>query len=157
VKGKHIHYVHDVRTLPMFDDGEVDLIYASHVLEYFDWIEVIDVLREWNRVLKAGGVLRLAVPDFAALVKLYGEHGIAFVLGPLYGRIEAGDRTLYHRMAYDYPSLALTLRLAGFKNVRHWDWRFTEHSGVDDCSQSYYPHMAKNTGMHLSLNVEATK
>ena len=62
----HIDYRHDVRTLPMFDDNSVDLIYACHVIEYFDRIEVLDVLREWHRVLKPDRVLRLAVPDFAA-------------------------------------------------------------------------------------------
>ena len=156
-KEEHVDYAHDVRTLPMFEDGEVGLIYASHVLEYFDWIEVMDVLHEWRRVLKIGGTLRLAVPNFEALVKLYNQHGLAFVLGPLYGRTDTGDGMIYHRMAYDYPSLALTLRLAGFNSIRPWDWRNTEHADVDDCSQSYYPHMDKKNGMHLSLNVEATK
>ena len=156
VEREHVDWVHDVRTLPMFSDGEVGLIYASHVLEYFDWFEVIGVLREWNRVLKAGGTLRLAVPDFEALVWLYNKHGIALVLGAIYGRIEVNGEAIYHRMAYDYPSLALVLRLAGFKNIRLWDWRETEHVEIDDCSRAYYPHMDE-TGVHLSLNVEATK
>ena len=68
----HINYRHDVRELPMFDDNVADLIYASHVIEYFDRVEVLEVLREWQRVLKPGGVLCVAVPDFAALAEVYG-------------------------------------------------------------------------------------
>ena len=34
-------------------------IYASHALEYFDKYEVVNVLKEWNRVLKPGGELKL--------------------------------------------------------------------------------------------------
>lgn len=67
----HIDYKHDIKTLPMFEDCSVDLIYASHVIEYFDRIEVITVLKEWYRVLKEGGILRIAVPDFEALVQVY--------------------------------------------------------------------------------------
>ena len=39
---------HDISALP-FDNKTVDLIYASHVLEYFDRSEVVDVLQEWKK------------------------------------------------------------------------------------------------------------
>src|SRR2546425_11062307 len=55
----------------MFKDESAELVYACHVLEYFDRVEVVDVLREWHRVLAHGGVVRLAVPDFAALAEVY--------------------------------------------------------------------------------------
>ena len=50
----HIDYRHDIATLPMFEDGSVDLIYSSHTIEYFDRVEVIAVIEEWCRVLKRG-------------------------------------------------------------------------------------------------------
>ena len=40
----------------MIDDNSVDLIYASHVIEYFDPIEVVEVLKDWKRVLKTDGI-----------------------------------------------------------------------------------------------------
>ena len=52
----HIDYRHDVRTLPMFGDDSAELIYACHVLEYFDRSEALDVLREWRRVLCGLGI-----------------------------------------------------------------------------------------------------
>jgi predicted SAM-dependent methyltransferase len=60
----HINYRHDVHDLSMFEDETVDEIYCSHTFEYFDRKEAEDVLHEWYRVLRPGGILRVAVPDF---------------------------------------------------------------------------------------------
>ena len=57
----HLQY-NDITKLP-YEDESVDLIYASHVLEYFDREEAVDILSEWTRVLKKGGALRIALPD----------------------------------------------------------------------------------------------
>lgn len=158
----HIDYRHDVRRLPMVEDGGAELIYACHVLEYFDRVEVEPILNEWHRVLKPGGVLRVAVPDFAALMKVYREYrDLSLIHGPLYGRIiistEDGERTVYHRTAYDFQTLGTVLVSAGFRNLRQYDWRETSHGDVDDFSQAYIPHLDKEHGRLISLNVEATK
>ena len=50
-----------------------------------------------------------------------------------------------------------SLIAAGFKDVRRYDWRQTEHKDYDDFSQAYIPHMDKENGLLISLNVEATK
>lgn len=52
----------DVRHLPV-PDQTFDIVYSSHVLEHFSWTSVDKVLKEWSRVLKVGGELRLAVPN----------------------------------------------------------------------------------------------
>lgn len=159
----HIDYRHDVRTLPMFKDNTVSLIYASHTLEYFDRIEAMDVLAEWHRVLKAGGILRLAVPDFESLAKVYFEHkDLGLILGPLYGRWEPAGcgSVIYHKTVYDYDSLKRILSSAGFKAIRRWDWKgvfIGELKDFDDYSQAYIPHMQKDNGKLISLNVEAEK
>jgi len=49
------------------------------------------------------------------------------------------------------------LETIGFKNVKRYDWHETEHSHIDDFSQCYLPHMDKENGKLMSLNVEATK
>ena len=66
--GNYDHLDYDnIRDLSQFESGTVELIYASHVIEYFDRFEVVDLLSEWKRVLKPYGILRLAVPNFAIL------------------------------------------------------------------------------------------
>ena len=52
---QHIDYQLPVDDLSTFKSNEADEIYASHVLEYFDRNDVINVLNEWRRVLKPGG------------------------------------------------------------------------------------------------------
>lgn len=159
----HIDYRHDIRKLPMLDDDSVSVIHASHCLEYFDRIEVLQVLAEWKRVLKTGGTLRLAVPDFAALTQVYLKHqDLGMVIGPLYGRweIPGTGQIVYHKTTYDFAALRGVLESAGFRSVRHWDWKQVfcgELAGFDDYSQAYIPHLAKDTGVLISLNVEADK
>lgn len=158
----HIDFRTSIDRLPMFGDASVDLIYSSHSLEYFDRIDAHSVLTEWHRVLKPGGILRLAVPDFSALVELYQRtKNLNLVVGPLYGRMPVkssdGERLLFHKTTYDFDSLAAVCRDAGFRSVRRYDWRETIHKDFDDFSQAYYPHMDKENGLLISLNVEAVK
>lgn len=157
---EHIHYRRPVDDLSVFEDDSAELIYASHVFEYFDRVEAKKVLKEWRRVLKNGGVLRLAVPDFEALIKVYKKYGkLDMIIGPMYGRwnIEGTDKIIYHKTVYDFNSLKRLLEDNGFKNIRRYDWRKTIHKDYDDHSQAYIPHMDKERGLLISLNVEAEK
>jgi len=156
--GPHVDMVCRVENLPMAD-GSVSLIYASHLLEHFGRNEYRAVLMEWKRVLEPGGVLRLAVPDFAACAALYYEHGLEDGLTGLIGLIAGGQRTPYdyHKMIFDEDFLRRDLLALGFREVRRWNWRTTEHSCIDDYSQAYLPHMEKENGRLMSLNLEAVK
>lgn len=157
----HIDYRHDITELPMFEDGSVELIYCCHAFEYFDRQQVPQVLREWWRVLEPGGTLRLAVPDFDALIEVYHRTGeLSKIIGPLYGRFAVAGvpgGCLYHKTVYNSDDLRGMLESAGFTNVHRYDWRQTLHRDYDDYSQAYFPHMDKENGLLISLNVEATK
>ena len=158
----HIDYRSRIERLPMFADGSADLIYCCHGLEYLDRAEAAVALTEWRRVLKPGGTLRLAVPDFRALVTIYEATGnLDPILGPLFGRMAIetpdGQAVVYHRTVYDYPSLEALCLTAGFQSVRRYDWRQTVHQAHDDFSQAYWPHMDKEQGLLVSLNIEASK
>ena len=153
----HLHS-HDITKLP-FKEGSCDLVYASHVLEYFDRQEVLEILKEWNRVLKPQGTLRIAVPDFKSMCEIYnkGEYSLDSFLGPLYGKMDMGDKKIYHKTVYDELSLSKVLSNSGFVNMRRYNWRDTEHSHIDDHSQAYLPHMDKDKGQLISLNIECNK
>lgn len=155
--GVYEHLDHtDIINLP-FDDNKVDLIYASHVIEYFNREEVLKLLHGWRKKLKSGGTLRVAVPDFGVMSKLYseGKFPLDNFVGPLYGQMPMGDETIYHRTVYDFISIKKVLEEAGFSNIRKWDWRTTDHSQFDDHSQAYLPKMDKENGTLISLNIEA--
>lgn len=156
---RHLTHCADVSQLPMYGDGSVDLIYASHVLEHFGRREYPQVLREWHRLLRPGGILRLAVPDFAAVAALYYEQGLVDGLTGLVGLVSGGQRDAsdYHKMIFDEALLGQALLAAGFSAYRRWDWRQTEHAEIDDYSQAYLPHLDKDNGRLMSLNLEGIK
>jgi predicted SAM-dependent methyltransferase len=146
----------DINVLPQYEDNSVDLIYSSHVLEHTRRHEYMDILKRWNAILKPGGTLRLAVPDIGQVIAHYNEHGdLRKLRGFLWGGQTYNEN--YHYMGWDFATISEDLLEAGFKDIRTYDWRDTEHSHIDDFSQCYLPHMAKDTGMLMSLNVEALK
>jgi predicted SAM-dependent methyltransferase len=153
-----VDVVASVERLPL-RDACASLVYASHILEHFDRKSYRRVLAEWLRILEPGGVLRLAVPDFAACAALYYEKGLEDGLSGLVGLIVGGQRDPYdfHKMIFDEDLLRRALLETGFREVRRWDWRRTEHAHVDDYSQAYLPHLRKEDGRHMSLNLEAVK
>jgi predicted SAM-dependent methyltransferase len=161
----HIDYRKSVEDLTIFDDRIVDVIYSSHTLEYFDRFRVRDVLKEWYRVLKKGGILRVAVPDFEGIVRVYKKYGDIEhqgILGPLYGRWEYNDEggqthVMYHKTVYDFKSLKGVLTDSGFKRIERYEPRETIHRDYDDFSQAYIPHMDRAKGIPISLNVMAVK
>lgn len=154
----HIQQRTSLSDLSFAANGSAELIYCAHAFEYFDREEAPKVLQEWHRVLRPSGLLRLAVPDFSVLAELYRD-GLALdkILGPLYGKIPSDDGFQFHKTCYDFASLEIILHSSGFKNVRRYDWRTTEHANVDDFSQAYIPHMDKERGRLISLNVEAER
>lgn len=118
--------------------ASVDEIRASHVLEHFGFREVPKVIEEWVRVLKPGGVLKIAVPDFEKISRLYlaGQPipTEGFVMG---GQVDALD---YHKAIFDTDSLASQLRNAGLRDVVFWE------SEVEDCAS-----------LPISLNLRGVK
>lgn len=140
----------DIGHLPV-EDGAARLIYACHLLEHIRRPDVGIVLAEWRRVLRPGGILRVAVPNFDALAFLYAE-GVPLwrLIGPMMGRQDYPENT--HYIAFDYDYLAWHLTEAAFHTVRRWSLPHPDFpDGWDDYSQ------ATIDGLPISLNVEAIR
>lgn len=152
----HINHIASIDNLSFIADESVDLIYNCHVLEHFKRQDVNRVLKEWNRVLKKGGILRTSVPDFEKIVEVYTKYkDLKMVIGPLFGRMDY----LYniHYNTFDFKTIEEELIKSGFKNIYRYNWQDTIHKDYDDYSQAYIPHMDKENGILISLNVEAIK
>lgn len=137
---------HDVTKLP-YESGTVDIIYACHLIAYFDRDEFKEVLKEWRRVLRPGGCLRIATPDFYQMAKIYVKQrgaNLSQFLGPVYGKMG----TIYHKTTYDLYSLIELLSSCGFKNIRKYNRHATDHARYDDHSAAYID------GVLISLNVQ---
>ena len=144
----------DINDLSLYETESVDEIYASHVLEHFKLIQLPVLLKEWNRVLKKNGLLRIAVPDFDSCVKYYTEtNKLDDILGLLYG----GQKNEYdlHYVIYNFDILSKLLNGFGFNNIVRYDSELFLKDN-DDYSKSYLPHLNKN-GKLMSLNIICNK
>lgn len=155
VPAPHIHYVHGLVRLPMFRDNQVDLIYASHCLEHFSHLETVKILKEWLRILKPRGILRLSVPDFNLLLNIYQDHEseLMTILHPLMG----GQRHPYdfHKTVFTADRLRQLLQEAGFQTVRTWQPGACDLTTFDDWSGR--PITIQGKDYPVSLNLEAVK
>lgn len=147
----------DISDLPIVDES-AEIIYAASVLEHFGRKQWRGVLRHWYTKLKPGGTLRISVPDFNKITQWYrGHHNMEELLGLLIGGQK--DKLDWHGMIFDYDTLVNALTEIGFVNVVCYHWRLVEPGslGIDDYSQAYLPHMDKENGLLMMLNLEAVK
>lgn len=150
----HADAYHSVTDLP-FEKKSFSLVYASHILEHVHRHMILSTLCHWRGLLKEGGTLRLAVPDFRAVCARYGEtDNLEELLGLLYGGQNLKLNS--HTITFDSRTLTKLLTQAGFRDVRWWDWRKTEHADYDDYSRAVLPHLDFEKGQAMSLNLEAT-
>lgn len=147
-----IDHVMDARDLTCFPDNSFTVLYASHVLEHFDYRdELLAAVREWYRVLVPGGRIFISVPDLDILCRLFTDRS----------RLDANDRFRIMRMmfgghadSFDYHLVGLNeefltsyLTQAGFRRIA----REQQFDLFDDTSLLQYK------GELISLNMVAEK
>lgn len=121
---------YDVRKGLPFNEASVQYIYSSHTFEHFTYEESLKIARECFRVLEAGGVIRIAVPDLGLLVRDYLADHDALASHTLISRmmlshslqdlVHPGSN---HSQMFDARSLAHLLQEAGFANPGPRDFR----------------------------------
>ncbi|MGH3205251.1 MAG: class I SAM-dependent methyltransferase [Streptosporangiaceae bacterium] len=109
--------------------GSVSALYSSHMIEHLDRGEARAFLAEVRRILRPGGVVRIAAPDIAGLVRDYlaTRDADGFIAATHMGLnrpaglmawmkwVLVGPR--HHLWMYDGDSLARLLHEAGFAEV----------------------------------------
>jgi predicted SAM-dependent methyltransferase len=147
----HVDHVGNARDLSRFADGTFVQVYASHVLEHFDYRdEIAAVLKEWHRVLTPGGTLCVSVPDMERLCHLYLTPGLAPDMRFQLMRMVFGghiDQYDYHLTGLDEKYLRQQLQQAGFSTIR----RVHGFNLFQDTS------VMQVLGVPISLNVVATR
>lgn len=56
-----------------FADGTFAYVYSEHMIEHIDLAEAAALCREWCRVLRPGGRLRVSTPDLSKLLALFRD------------------------------------------------------------------------------------
>lgn len=114
-------HVGDASNLSRFPNETFAAVYASHVLEHFDYCRVGAVLREWARVLIPRGLLYVSVPDLDVLSAIILDKqsstlqqrsdAIRMLFG---GQTDQWD---YHKAALNEEVLTHFLKQAGLNRV----------------------------------------
>lgn len=146
-------------SLPMIDTDSVDEIYFCHGIEHLKYAEVQPALAEWKRILTPGGLLRLSVPDFAALCGIYASkqpRKLHLIRGALSGGQEYPDNI--HYSAWDEMTLVEVLTIAGYSNIWRYDARrwLVATFGKPSLRGIYFDwSIGRIAGVDISLNVVA--
>lgn len=136
-RGSHTVYLDARGPLP-FPDESFDFIFAEHLIEHLDYLHGLRCISECRRVLKPGGVLRMATPNLHQYVKLLyetdqnaslGEHVEWYNNRYVRHRKETyGDGPIFpfntlfrkfgHIFIYTPEALRDSLTTAGFSTIR---------------------------------------
>lgn len=150
--GPCVDHVADASNLSRFQDNSFEQIYASHVVEHFDYQgQLLETLKEWYRVMSPGGTLFVSVPDLDTLARLFVDRS----------RLSPDDRFLVMRMIFgghidkhDYHLVGLNeefltgyLHAGGFRGIS----RVTSFGLFQDTS------CLELKNIPISLNMIATK
>lgn len=125
--GKQPDVICDVRNLDKFPDNYADEILAVHVVEHFWRWEVVDILKEWVRVLKPGARMVLECPNLQAACEQFlrdpdagslpGQQGQR-TMWVFYGDPAWKDPLMIHRWGYTPLSLARVMHEAGLTKLQ---------------------------------------
>ena len=125
--GKKPDFICDLRDLSKFESNSVDEIMAIHVVEHFWQWEVVDILKEWTRVLKPGGKMILECPNLITAAEEFLKNSDEAALGGLegqrsmwvfYGDPGWRDPLMIHRWGYTPRSLATVMSTAGLIELK---------------------------------------
>lgn len=122
-----------------FENDSVVYIYNEHFLEHLTVKEGQVFLKDCLRVLKKGGVMRIAMPDLEFSVKEYfnlnwkednaetfKKYRLDFIQTRA-ERLNMAFRWWGHKWLYDKEELERRLREAGFEQIKFCDWNKSEH------------------------------
>ena len=150
--GLHVDHVINANNLSKFADNTFSEIYASHVLEHFDYKnELKATLIEWNRVLKPSGKVFISVPDMDVLARLFVlkdkltvEERFQVMRMMFGGHVNKYD---YHLVGLNEEFLTNILIHSGFVNIKK-----VENFGLFEDTSSLII-----KGVPISLNMIAEK
>ena len=124
-------YLNAARKLP-FSENSVDYIFSEQFLEHLDFNRGRYFLKECNRILKPGGVIRVSTPDLHLLIKTYYDknplvtlyeamerhrrnHNLQLLTGCEF--LNDFFRLWGHKFIYNKETLKNNLEEAGFVNI----------------------------------------
>ena len=151
-----VDYIHDMRKPLPLAENSVSMIFTEHVLEHFSHTDGSRIVRDFHRILQPGGIVRIIVPDLEIFIERYTAEDSDFMRDTWTScetRAEVVNTVFYehfHRAIYDYGMLRLTLKKAGFTDVRKAGFRDSKEVELNLDTD-------ENSRIDCSMYVEAIK
>jgi len=110
----------------VFSDNYADEILSVHVIEHVYYWQAEEMLRDWVRILKPGGLMIIECPNLLESCKMLVNAGQEASLPdkrgqqtmwPLYGDPNHKDPYMMHKWGYTPYSLAHLMQQCGLVNV----------------------------------------
>lgn len=126
IESEKADFKYDLRTPLPYEDCSVDFIYNEHFIEHLTVKEGLVFLSDCYRVLKKGGVLRIAAPSLDYIMfryfffwkwrSWYKKYGCEWIKTKA-EMIDNFFRGWGHQYMYNREELERRLREAGFKKI----------------------------------------
>lgn len=116
-------------------DGTIDGIYSEHFIEHLSQAQGIALLLQCRRVLKPGGVIRIATPDMAEMVRdytsdyahpEYSRFGMDWIDNSC-ERLNMAMRWWGHQWVYDEEELTRLGRMVGLRPLGRYAFGESPH------------------------------
>lgn len=140
-QGPGIQHACDIKNGLPLPDENIDYAVSIHALQEISYADLVPVLTELRRVLKAGGVLRLGLPDLERAMDAYRAGDADYFLIPDEDAKTMGAKLVlqliwygYTRTPFTYDLIEELLRRAGFSRVRRCAFGETlsPHPGITE-------------------------
>jgi len=150
-------------------DSSVDYVFSEHLFEHLTYPQAGNMLSECYRVLKPGGVIRIATPNLAFLFDLYlhPDSGInrqyiewaandgGIPATPTYV-VNRFHTAWGHQIVYDYDTLVGVLAQYGFRDIRRCEMSKSIHEALTDV-EAHFRRIPYDFCCLETMIVEATK
>lgn len=152
-----------------FPDATFDYIFSEHLFEHLTYPQAINMLKESYRVLKPGGVMRVATPNLRFLLGLYQDPD-----NPLHKRyieysaksgnlpptavfvINRFHTAWGHQIIYDKETLSNLLEQTGFRNICSCEVSHSEHPALNGV-EGHFKSLPAEFNSLETMVLEATK
>lgn len=137
--GPGIDISRDIREGLPLENNCLDYIVSIHALPEVPYPELVPVLLELRRILKPGGVLRLALPDLNKGIQAYLRNDYDYFLVPDEDAKSIGAKFItqliwygYSRTLFTYDFIEELLYKAGYSHVIECGYQRTQssHPGI---------------------------
>lgn len=140
IKKLDLHW--DLRNPLPFPEQSIDFIFNEHFMEHLTPEEARYVMPDLMRVLKPGGVMRVAMPDLGVIVNNYVHVPLdkdptiqEFHMDSIKTRAEwinISFRSWGHKWLYDWEELERRFNELGLHNIKRCKLKKSEHKELNN-------------------------